>query len=345
MRLAWGGIAIIGLSFAAIAASKWRCNAERKPVQGEVFYLEDGGARDFGKVPEWEILKTRFRIRNNSDETVVLNPVISKSCGCTEASLSNSRLPPGEETELHAQLSASNTRGQRRVVTATVAVVEPANAPGLVFHLSYSCEAQWSVVPNEIRISGHSGETVAAEFTVRSARKVDCDDLVVATTVPDARIRKSHPSVTDNEIAWKIEIDFPCPGSIGNKTYSVSTNCVNDPKSVLTAYINCRTLPRVRATPPVLHLVKSAEDSGVVFSGEVAISAAKDEDVIEIVEVISDEGSTLTAFADRKNSDGWVLSARRSVVGAAPRFGRVRIRYRIGECVEEVDVPFIQQDN
>lgn len=58
-----------------------------------------------------------FLICNDSNKAVKIGPV-SKSCGCTTATLLKTSLLPGEKTQLHVEVDIRNRRGQSSVVVA-----------------------------------------------------------------------------------------------------------------------------------------------------------------------------------------------------------------------------------
>ena len=65
---------------------------------------------DFGKVLPGRTLRKEFRLRNLGDDALVIER-ISRSCGCTAASIEVTALPPGESTPLRITVETRDASG------------------------------------------------------------------------------------------------------------------------------------------------------------------------------------------------------------------------------------------
>jgi hypothetical protein len=71
-------------------------------------------SRDFGSVPKGPTVSHHFHLKNNTGKVVTIGNV-RVSCGCVSAVALKSRLNPGEDTSVYAQMDTNKFSGSRTV--------------------------------------------------------------------------------------------------------------------------------------------------------------------------------------------------------------------------------------
>jgi hypothetical protein len=91
-----------GLLLATTTAPAEEANGPRIRVEPSSF--------DFGRVLPRRTLRKEFRLRNLGDQPLIIGR-ISKSCGCTKATVEETTVEPGDSTPLWIWLETRNASG------------------------------------------------------------------------------------------------------------------------------------------------------------------------------------------------------------------------------------------
>jgi len=114
----------------------------------------------------------RFKLRNISEDSLEFDPNLITTCGCTNASLSQTKMAPGEEIELTGRIHETDIPGIRIIgVRLSVIAPHPAVSELVVTH---NAVGDWLVSSGvhrgkNIELEGIYGEFGKAELVLRSA--------------------------------------------------------------------------------------------------------------------------------------------------------------------------------
>jgi len=339
--IGYRSFAVFGLVLAHAGCAPGPSTPAASNAQTVDLQLMDGAGIDFGTVPEGKILKARFRLRNAGCVPITLDPLISKSCGCTEATLLKSQLAPGDTAELHSQVTAINTRGQSRHVTATVNVKSPEGIEPLVFTMAFSATARWIVTPAEIRVAGYAGEPVSANFTVRTFDSSLQSQPNVVTTAPNASVEIT-PS--EEERATSIDVQFRCPAEPGVKPFTVTVGHTADTTATLVATIICRTQDPLRIQPALLTLTRSENTTDAEYIGQVTVESTRPAFPIERLNLSPETNPALATEIEQldvEGKTGWILRFRCRPDDEMPRLGSLQLQYSVHGNVTEAAIPYL----
>lgn len=305
--------------------------------------LPDGNVFDFGEVQKGSVNIAKFRIVNSLGTRVVFDPSIAKSCGCTEARLSEVSLAPGEISELEMKLTASNTGSEDKAVVANVEVIKPFDIPELTFQLRYKCFREFQISPQASNASGFPGDPIELSFVVSARRGKQAEIGDIVTDIPGATVEIASDAEEDGT-SQEIRVLATLASEIGakNRTLSVPVNSGNE-KLDAEIMLDVRS-PLIVAPAAVVLSSKSSEENATLVTVQVADeSFCIDE---EEVHLLGGPDGCEFSVVPLHRADGKILKAQirfwfkgASSVDEDSQFGTLSIGYASNKCSGNVLLP------
>lgn len=145
-------------------------------------------------------LREAFVLQNVGTEAVVLDRTISATCGCAEATVSASVIPPGGTVTVTAVVSAPS-RCEQKVVDIHLKALRPAPFP-LPLRIVIVPECDWQVEPSSHVITGIPGGRASGSVVIRFSDSRPTDVAITGTGV----LSGTPEQRSDNELLVPITI-------------------------------------------------------------------------------------------------------------------------------------------
>lgn len=182
---------------------------------------------DFGPVGRGAKAEYRFKVKNTLGQDVVISK-LRTSCRCTEPSIANGRIAPGEESSIVAKFNTDSFTGMRSA-TVTVVFAEPRFAEVQLLVTGF---VRTDVVINPVEVNFgefRDGESRPVKFSVSYAGKADWMIKDVRSHYKFLQVAMSERQKTDVGYRYTMDIGLKEGAPVGSfrDRFTIVTNETN----------------------------------------------------------------------------------------------------------------------